>query len=102
MVEQEILTLLLSGIFLIAGVLTALSTLNFKTLIVLILMALSGLFMVITVKETSYNKGQIDALKKIQKYEMIIHYEWKDSTYVVADTTYIIRAYTIDPIANKH
>lgn len=100
MIEQEIITLVISGILLIIAIIVGLSSLNYKTLIVLILMAVSGLLVVITVKDVNYDKGQLDALKGIQKYEQLIHYEWIDSLYCPAETTYVLKPYMINPIAN--
>lgn len=100
MMEQEVLTLILSGIFLIVGILFALSSLNFKSVIVLVAMALSGLFMVLTVRNVSYNRGQMDALKGKQKYTMVIHYECVDSLYFPADTTYVLTPHFELPVAN--
>lgn len=87
---QATLTLILSSIFLIFGIIMAISDLRFKSVVILISMGLSGLFMVLTVKQLSYNEGQIDALKGKQKYQYQIHYEYIDSMYVPADTTIIL------------
>jgi len=100
MVQQEILTLILSGIFLIIGILFALSSLNFKSVIVLIAMGLSGLFMTLTVKEVYYEQGQTDALKGKQMFEMVIHFECVDNIYIPVDTTFIMIPQFDLPVAN--
>ena len=92
---QIILTFILSIIFLGIGIGFALSDLNFKSMCILVSILLCSFFMMLTISQVSYNKGQSDALLGKQKFRLQIHYELVDSTYIHADTTIVLASDTI-------
>ena len=91
MESQSIMTLILAIIFFIIALLTLLSEITFKKLVIFISLFLSGFFMFLTSNIESYKNGQKDAIlgKKKFKLEIEYHYNKDSNKFIPVDTFFI-------------